>query len=238
MQRADTPATLVICATIPAAVGASRRGEWTGTTGSTVPVTWIASWDALAAVGIPGGNGTDVALEIPAAALGSRQRMRTLLARGRDAFPTLDTVALHGDADRDQRSFLVDEGIRAVLVDQLSADGRGSRRPPPRGWRCRNAAWGLWDIELSATAARGPLAWLWQGMLRLRRGGLHVLKTEGLMVGSGGRVFVHPRLERWLAWAGRQVDRGVARTETVGGLVAGLSGEDRLSLGRSILRAA
>ena len=75
-------------------------------------------------------------------------------------------------------------------------------------------------------------------MLRLRRGGLHVLKTEVLMVGSGGLVFVHPRLERWLAWAGRQVDRGVARTETVGGLVAGLSGEDRLSLGRSILRAA
>ena len=109
-------------------------------------MTWIASWDALAAVGIPGGNGTDVALEIPAAALSSRQRMRTLLARGRDAFPTLDTVALHGDADRDQRSFLVDEGIRAVLVDQLSADGRGSRLPPPRGWRCRNAAWGLWDI--------------------------------------------------------------------------------------------
>jgi hypothetical protein len=239
MEAADSRATVVLCATVPPAAAGGRRGDGLQAARAGVAVTWIASWDGLTEIAAGGSLGQhDVALDLPLGSLTSRQRVRTLLARARDAFPNLDTVALHGDADRHQRRLLVDEGIRAVLVDQLSVDGRGSRRPAPRGWRCRNAAWGLWDIEAAAHRPRGMLSWLGQGMPWLRRGGLHVVKTEGMMVGSGGRAFFHPRLERWLAWAGHQVERGTAQTQTVRELVACLTGEARQPLAGSVLRAA
>lgn len=239
MPTTDTPATLVICATVPTAAGGARRGEWPRFSGSGVPVTWIASWDGLALIASSDASGRhDVALDLPPGALASRQRMRTLLARAREAFPTLDTVMAPGDADQGQRSLLIDEGVRAVLVDHLPVDGRGLRRPAPPGWRCRNTAWGLWDIEAALPRPRGVLAWLRQGMPRIHRGALHVMKTEGVVVGSGGRIFLTPRLERWLAWAGQQVERGTARAETVTGVMTSLAGEGRQPLAGSVLRAA
>ena len=237
MQSA-TPATLVICGTVPVAAGSGRRGDWPRTRESGVPVTWIASWDALSQITEIQPPSHDVALDLPPGSLASRQRIRTLLARARETIPGLDTVAVQGDPDRDHRSLLIDEGIRAVLVDQLPAAGRGSRRPAPRGWRCRNSAWGLWDIEAAPYKPRGVLAVLRRGMPRLRPGSLQVVKTEGVMVGSGGRIALHPRMERWLAWAGQQVERGAARAQTVPELVAALAGEDRQLLAGSVLRAA
>ncbi|MFM1902579.1 MAG: hypothetical protein RLZZ440_479 [Planctomycetota bacterium] len=237
MEAADTRATIVLCGRVPALAG--QRGEWPRLGQSAVPVTWIAAWDTLAALAAAGrGTGVSVALDLPAGGLASRQRVRTLLARGREAVPQLDIVAVHGELDRGHRDLLVDEGVRAVIVERLAADGRGSRRPAPRGWRCRNSAWGLWEMEATEPVARGWRGWLGQGRPRVRPGSLHMITTEGLMVGAGGRLFPHSRLDRWLAWAGRQVERQAAEAETVGGLVTKLAGEDRQSLVGSVLRAA
>jgi hypothetical protein len=237
MEAASTRATIVVCGTVPALTG--QRGEWPRLDQSPVPVTWIAAWDSLAALAAAGRqSGLSLALDIPAGALDSRQRLRTLLARGRDALSLLDAVSVHGKLDRSHRDLLVDEGVRAVIVDRLAADCRGSRRPAPRGWRCRNTAWGLWEVETAEPVARGWRRWLGQGRPRVRPGGLHAITTEGLMLGGGGRLSIHSRLDRWLAWAGRQVERGGAEATTVSGLVATLAGEERLPLAGSVLRAA
>lgn len=237
MQAAETRATIVVCAMV-SGTPAGRRSEWPRLDRSRVPVTWIASWDTLsdwaAAVRMPGA----VALDIPAAAIEARHRIRTLLARGREAVPQLDTVAVHGPIDRSHRDLLLDEGVRAVVVDRLGDDGRGSRRPAPKGWRCRNTAWGLWEVEAARAESGGWLAWLGGGLPRPRASSLHTVATEGLTTSSGGRLQVHPQLERRLAWAERHLDRGLATAETVRGLVARLAGEERQPLAGSVLRAA
>lgn len=227
MQSNTPQATVVLCATVSDAVTTGpRRSPRPRFTHAGVPVTWIASWNGLAelaSAGLPSGD--DVALEIPAGALESRQRIRTLLARGREAFPSLEAVSLPEAADMTHRRLLVEEGVRVALVDRLPADGHGSRRPAPRGWRCRTMAWGLWDVEVTPQDQRGLLGWLRPRQPRLRSGSLVVLKAEG-------------SAERWLTWATRQVERTAGRAETLGGLAAGLAGEDRLPLAGSVLRAA
>jgi len=135
------------------------------------------------------------------------------------------------------RDLLVEEGIRIALVEELAAAGRGSRRPAPTGWRCRNAAWGLWEVEISAGRPRSPLAWLGLGD-RPRRGSLHVLRTEALAEGNGGTVFLASRLERQLAWARRHVDQGRASALSLGGLATRLAGGEPMARDHSILRAA
>ncbi len=237
MQSADTRATIVVCATVSGTAG-GRRSEWPRLDRSPVPVTWIASWDTLADWAATGRMPAAVALDLPAASIDARQRVRTLLARGREAVPQLDTVAIHAPIDRSHRDLLVDEGVRAVVVDRLADESRGSRRPAPKGWRCRNTAWGLWEVEAAQAEPRGWLAWLGRGLPRLRASSLRTIATEGLMSGSGGRLCMHPRLERRLAWAERHVDRGTATAETVRGLVARLAGEERQPLAGSVLRAA
>lgn len=237
MQSADTRATIVVCATVSGSAG-GRRSEWPRLDRSPVPVTWIASWDTLADWAATGRIPEAVALDLPAGAIDARQRVRTLLARGREAVPHLDTVAVHGPIDRSHRDLLVDEGVRAVVVDRLGEDGRGSRRPAPKGWRCRNTAWGLWEVEAAQPEPRGWLVWLGRGVPRLRASSLRTITSEGLLTGGGGRLHIHPGLERHLAWAERHVDRGMATAETVRGLVARLAGEDRQPLAGSVLRAA
>ena len=237
MQSADSRATLVICATVPAA-GDGRSGEWTRAVQPGVPLTWIAPWDRLGAISAGGSVERGVALDLPAGVLESRQRLRTLLARGREAWPGLDTVFLTEVADRDHRRMLVDEGIRAVLVDRLSVERRGARRPAPRGWRCHNTAWGLWDIEVAARRPRGPLAWLGRGMPRLRPGMLHVVQANAAADGSTGGRGSQGRLDRWLAWAGRHVEQGTLRVLTINGLLARLTGDEPSIVTGSVLRAA
>lgn len=241
MPGSNAPATLVICAALPKAGRADAAGPRGLLRMPDVPITWLAPWDGLAAaVAIAESQaGCGVALEVPAAAFESRQRLRTLLARGRDVLPGLTAIAVRGPATPEHRSLLVEEGVRVILVESLGSSDRGSRRPAPRGWRCRNAAWGLWEVELAPPPRRGPLAWLGlAGIPRPRRGSLNVLRTEGLAAGNAGSTFLSSRLQRWLAWARRHVDRGRAEVLTLPGLAARLAGEEQGVTQRSVLRAA
>ncbi len=123
-----------------------------------------------------------------------------------------------------------------AAVEALGATARGSRRPAPAGWRCRNAAWGLWEVELAATRPIGPLSWLGlASMPRLRRRSLHVLRIAG---GNEPIVPVARRLERWLAWASRQIERESAQAWSLSGLAARLAGQEPVAADRSVLRAA
>jgi hypothetical protein len=238
MPGSNAPATLVICASVPkglrpeGAAGRHRQPD--------VPVTWLAPWDRLAAAATLASSQPDsaAALEVPAGAFASRQRLRTVLARGREAMPDLVAIAVHRSDLLEHRGLLVEEGIRVALVASLGSADRGSRRPAPGGWRCRNAAWGLWEVELTPARRQGPLGWLrLPGLPRPRRRSLHVLATEGLTSGNGGAC-LSSRLERWLAWAGRHVDRGVAEAVSLPRLVARLAGEEHGTADRSVLRAA
>jgi hypothetical protein len=236
MHGSDARATLVICGTLPRM---TRSDTFKLVRGPDLPVTWLAPIDRLAAAAeLTGGQGgCGVALELPPAALESRGRLRSLLGRGRNEVPDLAAVAVRGGVDPEHRGLLVEEGIRLALVEELAEAGRGSRRPAPAGWRCRNAAWGLWEVEISADRPRSPLAWLGLGG-RPRRGSLHVLRTEALAEGNGGAVFLTSRLERHLAWARRQVDQGRAWALSLDGLATRLAGGEQPDRDHSILRAA
>jgi hypothetical protein len=236
MHGSDAPATLVICGTIPKLTRGAPNGL-TRTPG--LPVTWLAPVERLAVAADLAGrcDGTSVALELPPTAFASRSRFRTLLARARDVLPGLAAVVVRGGVVANDRGLLVEEGIRTALVENLAESGRGSRRPAPAGWRCRNAAWGLWEVEISAGLPRSPLAWLGLGG-RPRRGSLHVVRTEALAEGNGGTVFVAARLERQLAWARRHVDHGRACVVSLDALATRLAGGEQVARDHSILRAA
>jgi hypothetical protein len=236
MHGSDARATLVICGTVPR----TTRSEPSGLVrGPDLPVTWLAPIDRLAVAAALAARhgGCAAALELPPAALESRSRLRRLLARGRDTLPGLATVVVSGTMGAEHRGLLVEEGIRIALVDTLAETVRGSRRPAPSGWRCRNAAWGLWEVETSAGLPRSPLAWLGLGG-RPRRGSLHVLRTEALAEGNGGTVFLASRLERQLAWARRQVEQGRGIALSLDGLAARLMAGEQAARDHSILRAA
>jgi len=236
MHGSDAPATLVICGTVPRTTRNEPRGL---VRGPDLPVTWLAPIDRLAfAADLAARHaGCAAALELPPAALESRSRLRGLLARGRDILPGITAVAVRGGVGADHRGLLVEEGIRIALVEQLAEAGRGSRRPAPSGWRCRNAAWGLWEVQISPGVSRSPLAWLGLGG-RPRRGSLHVLRTEALAEGNGGTVFLASRLERQLAWARLQVDHGRGVALSLDGLATTLAGGEPVARDHAILRAA
>jgi hypothetical protein len=207
--------------------------------GSSIPVTWIANAERIsaAAEGIGSNHDHDheLALQVAPAAFASRQRLRAVLARARKAVPALSAIAVRGGGAIDHRPLLVDEGIRVVLVDTLAADGRGSRRPAPAGWRCRNSSWGLWEVELSPASRRGPLSIF--GLAdrpRVRRGGLAVVATDG----QDGHGAVHHRLERLTTWADRLAAKGAAEVVSLSALVARLTSDDQQGLAGSVLRAA
>lgn len=231
-------AVIVVCGTVNAAAGHARHGGGIGGASRPVPVTWIANAERISgtAAAIGGArSGDDVVLQVPPAALMSRQRLRALVTRARESVPTLSAIAVRGGGAIAHRPLLVEEGIRVVLVDSLSADGRGSRRPAPAGWRCRNSAWGLWEIELSPPSRRSPLAFL--GLAprpRVRRGGLGVLVTDGLDTQGS----IHHRLERLTAWADGLASRGAVEVVSLTSLVARLARDDQHSLAGSVLHAA
>lgn len=236
MHGSDARATLVICGTVPR----TTRGEPSGLVrGPDLPVTWLAPIDRLDLAAALAGRhpGCAAALELPPAALASRSRLRGLLARGRDALPGLATVVVSGTMGPEHRGLLVEEGIRIAVVEKLAEATRGSRRPAPSGWRCRNAAWGLWEVEMAAGLPRSPLAWLGLGG-RPKRGSLHVVRTEALAEGNGGTVFLASRLERQLAWVRRQVEQGRGMAVSLDGLATRLAGGEQAARDHSILRAA
>lgn len=236
MHGSDAPATLVICGTVPR----TTRGEPGGVVRvPDLPVTWLAPLDRLATAAALAGrhSGSTAALELPPAAWESRARLRRMLEAGRGVLPDLAAVAVRGGMSGGHCDLLVEHGVRILLVERLAPSGRGSRRPAPAGWRCRNAAWGLWEVEISAGLPWSPLACLGLGG-RPRRGGLHVLCTEGFAEGNGGVVFLASRLERQLAWARRHVDRGRGVAVSLAGLAARLAGGEQTARDHSILRAA
>ena len=238
MSEAYQPALIVICGTVPEGPSWSRRAGGAACGETSVQITWLASPDSLVAVATAMTDSPvchDFAVQIPASGFESRQQLRSLLARCRETVPALAAVAVDQATASVHRDLLVDEGVRVVLVERLAAAGRGSRLPAPAGWRCRNAAWSLWEVEVEPAKPRGPLARLGLGMRpRVCRGGLAVLSTEG--IGSTGAM--HPRLQRLITWAKRLSDRGEATAVGLSGLVPRLTGEDQAVLAGSVLRAA
>jgi hypothetical protein len=240
MPAGKSPPTIVVCGTMSGSglARSARRGAGGPRVDGAVPVTWLVAESDLAAAadmltGLSGRH--EIALQLPATAFDSRQRLRSLLARGRELLPDLMAVMVRQAEAVAHRELLVEEGIRAVLVDSLPAAGRGSRRPAPTGWRCRNTTWGLWEIELAAARRQGPLSRLGLGALpRVPRGGLGVLATDGWSATGS----VHHRLERLVSWAGRQAARGRARLLPLSGLVGRLGGEEEPAVTGSVLRAA
>jgi len=238
MPAGKSPPTIVVCGTMSALPRSARRGVGSPSVDGTVPVTWLVAESELpkATEMLADLSGRhEIALQLPAAAFTSRQQLRSVLARGRETMPDLTAIAVRQAAALAHRELLVEEGIRAVLVDALPAAGRGSRRPAPNGWRCRNTTWGLWEIELAAARRQGPLSRLGFGTLpRLPQGGLGVLATDGWSeTGS-----IHPRLERLVSWAGRLAAQGRARLLPLSVLVGRLAGEEEPALAGSVLRAA
>lgn len=203
-----------------------------------VPVTWAVGIDTLADIATQA-DSLDLALDIPPAACGSRSRLRDLLLRARDLVPDLAAVVLRGPTPPTHRGVLVEEGIGVAVVDGFADDGRGNRRPAPKGWGCRNAVWGLWEVLVTPARPAGIAGWLGLGgMPRVVSGGLHVLRTDGLAVGNNGAAAVTPRLDRWISWAGQRRFRGAAEVVPLSALPRLITGVDRDAAGRSVLRAA
>lgn len=226
---------IVVCGMVTAAPRPARSRAPATRLSTPIPVTWIANAERIsgAAEGIDSSH--DLVLQVAPAAFASRQRLRAVLARAREAVPTLSAIAIRGGGAIDHRQLLVEEGISVVLVDSLAADGRGSRRPAPLGWRCRNSSWGLWEVEMAPASRPGPLAIFGLGKQpRVRRGGLSVVATDG----HDGQGTVHHRLERLTAWADRLASRGDAEAVSLSTLVARLTGDDQQALAGSVLRAA
>lgn len=243
MARPVSPATIVICATLPRQVRPERcSGLVRAAANLPVPVTWLAAIDRLADVGaeIARNAGTaDIAVDVPAVECSSRQRLRRFLARAREVTPGLAAAAMHGRAALEHRPLLVGEGIGVVLVGALGEESRCVRRPAPRGWSCRNVAWGLWEVQAGQSRGGGLARWLGiPGLPRPRAGSLQVLRTDGAMIGNDGAGFLTSRLERWAAWAEKHSRRGSAVTTTLTGLGAALTNGGRQPLAGSVLRAA
>lgn len=190
-----------------------------------VPVTWVVDIETLLR---RAGDfrGADLALALDPAWLASRQALRRALARARREAPGLEAAVLPG-VPLAHHEVLVEEGIRVVLVDAFADVGRGSRRPAPAGWPCRNVAWGIWEVR--ACPPRRPRGWRWvPGLAAPRSGALYVTAADN----AGAR------LERLVDWAGRGVARGRAVAITLAELPAILEGRRSAPLAASVLSAA
>ncbi|MFM7184709.1 MAG: hypothetical protein ACKO4Z_08065 [Planctomycetota bacterium] len=238
MSRPQPPSTLVICAAAPRQPLNGRAADWPATARSLpVPVTWLVGVDAVAAADV--GPEVELALDIPPAACGSRQRLRDLLARARDVAPTIAAVVLRGPTPVEHRGLLVEWGISVAIVDEFADESRGCRRPAPRGWACRNVVWGLWEVLVSPARPGGLAGWLgFSGPPRLRPGGLHVLRSNAGGTGSSSASYLTPRLQRWVGWAAQRRERGAADVVGLSALPTLICGAGRQPMAGSVLRAA
>jgi len=216
MGSGASRATLVLCA---------AWDERSRVSGVAHPaITWLAAPECITRAAAVT-SGASLALDLSADVLADRLVFRRLV-RLASRVTGLRAAVLDGVPDHEQRRILVDHGISVAVVRELGA-GRGGRRPPPRGWRCRSALWGLWE---AVPAAHGGLTG-WLGMLpRPAAGSLHVVLV--------GRHGASARLPRWTAWADRWQQRGRALAIPLGSLAAAIAGEDRQSRAASVLRAA
>ena len=235
MRRSADPATLVLCAMLPKAFPRGARAAWQADVGrARVPVTWAGDVDVLAEAATTGVAAT-LALALEPAWFDSRSTLRRMIAAARQAAPGLETAVLRGPRPTAHAAVLAEEGIRVVVADTLDDSRRGSRRPAPAGWRCRNPVWGLWEFQAEPRREAGILAWLVHGsMPRARAGSLHVLQA--------GRVTaerpVSGRLDRWMAWAERRMAGGRARVATPAELPTLVAGGGQQAVSGSVLKAA
>lgn len=235
MIRSTATSTVVICAAAPRQP-AGRQAAW-GETAATlgVPVTWLVGVDDLAAVP----EGMDVAVDIPPTACGSRRRLRDLVARARALVPDLATVVLRGPTSIEHRVLLAENGISVALVDAFCDEGRGCRRPAPRGWACRNVVWGLWEVLVTPPRAEGLLGWFGLGGApKLRPGALQVLRSDATTAGASPAAVVPPRLQRWIAWAAQRRERGSVSVAPLSALPGLIAGGGQQPMATSVLRAA
>jgi hypothetical protein len=240
MRRSVEPTALVVCATLPRPTRSGACAAWLDTLGgAAAAVTWAADTDTLAAVadaarsrGLPV---PELALAVQPSWLDSRATLRRMVAAARQAVPGLDAAILRGPRPLAHQSLLAEEGIRVVVVDAFADAGRGSRRPAPAGWRCRNPVWGLWEVQVDPSRPTGMVGWLLHGsMPRPRPGALHVLHAGDMPTERP----VSGRLDRWLAWAERRAATGRLRTVAVTELPALLVRGGEAPVSGSVLKAA
>lgn len=242
MSKTRQPATIVVCAAAPRQRPAGGDAAWLRMAKSSpVPVTWIAGADRLAEIAAAAeaaGSAAALAVDIPPAVCGSRQKLRDLLARAMAAAPGLAAAVLRGPTPLANRTLLVERGIGVALVDSFDGGERGSRRPSPRGWPCRNAVWGLWEVLATPHRPRGIAGWLgFTTMPRLKPGGLHVVAGETAGSASSDPGAAVARLDRWVGWAGRRARHGAVVT-TLDRLPDLVGHDARTPLAGSVLRAA
>ena len=237
MGRSADPATLVLCAMLPQAFPRGARAAWLADVGrARVPVTWAADVDLLGEVGAAAGGATPaMALALEPAWLDSRSTLRRMIVAARQAVAGLETAVLRGPRPLSHAAVLAEEGIRVVVVDTPDDSRRGSRRPAPAGWRCRNPVWGLWEVQAEPRREAGLVRWLLHGsMPRPRPGSLHVLQA--------GRVAaerpVSGRLDRWMAWAERRMAGGRLRVATPDELPDLVARGGQAPVSGSVLKAA
>lgn len=221
----DAAATFVACA--PLRGLSEAAGDRPGRGTQPLPITWITALDSLAVAAAADAEGAAVALELAPEWFGSKQSLRDAIAVARAALPALDAAVIRGAVPR-HHEVLAAAGIRVVAVEEFAPVPRGSRRPSPPGWQCRNVAWGLWEVLVGTHAGRGRgwLAWAGVGS-RPAAGSLQVHR-----VADGAS-----RPDRWLAWAARHVARGGVPA-TLSDVPEIIEGRRGTGLAGSILRAA
>jgi len=239
MRRSVDPTTLVVCATLPRPTRSGTCAAWLDTLGRSAAVTWAADPDTLGAVteaarsrGVPA---PELALAVQPGWLDSRATLRRIVDEARQVVPGLDAAVLRGPRPLAHQSLLAAEGMRVVLVDTFADAGRGSRRPAPAGWRCRNPVWGLWEVQVDPPRPAGMVGWLLHGsMPRPRPGTLHVLHAGDMPADRP----VSGRLDRWLAWAERRAASGRLRLVGLTDLPAILGRAGAAPVSGSVLKAA
>jgi hypothetical protein len=158
-----------------------------------------------------------------------------MVAAARQAVPGLDTAVLRGPRPLAHHALLAEEGIRAVVVEAVGESVRGSRRPAPGGWRCRNPVWGLWELQVDPPRRPGLAGWLTGGApARPRAGGLHVLHAGDVAADRPASG----RLGRWLAWAARRAAGGRLRLARPAEVAVLLARGGQAMVTGSVLKAA
>jgi hypothetical protein len=220
---AVNPATVVLCGPLDAVRAASGchpglRGSGPGQP----PVTLIARLDDLLRhshdADAAGACGRDVALALEPAWLDSRRALRDAIHRAHAVAPALDSAVLTGVPLR-EHGLLAELGIRVVVVDRLARCDRGSRRPSPAGWPCRNVTWGLWEVQ-KTDSTRRPGFWhrLANGssLPTTRTGSLQVLCDEARGAKDCGAE--GHGLDRWVKATQRRQARGAVVAVRLGEL--------------------
>ena len=236
MRTAVDPASVVICAELPAVMTAPARAAWVRhAAGRRCPVTWAADPETIAAAG-PSGSGDEMALAIKPEWLDSKRTLRERIAAARQSAPDLAAAVLRGGRPLEHHALLAAEGIRVVVVDIFGAEPRGSRRPAPAGWDCRNPVWGLWEVRTAPESGRGPWGGLAGPLSGPRGGSLRVLHAGKTPLGPNGPAST--RLERFSAWAERRQAGNGLRVVSLSELATMLAHGGEQPLAGSVLKAA